>query len=84
VSQRLWELQRAGDVAGMTAAITDDMLEVFAVSGQWSTIGPQLVDRYGGWVDRLVMYSATPGALATPEGREAWGEVVAAAKRPSD
>lgn len=80
VSTRLWELQRAGDVAGMTATITDDMVDVYAVSGEWSTIGRQLVDRYAGWVDRLVMYNATPQVLRKPEGLEAWRYVLADAR----
>jgi probable F420-dependent oxidoreductase len=77
VSERLWELQRSGDLAGMTALITDEMVDVFAVTGDWSTVGPQLVERYGGWADRLVMYSATPNVLARDADAAGWRSVVA-------
>jgi len=34
LADQLHDLQRAGDLAGMAACITDDMLDVFAVTAQ--------------------------------------------------
>lgn len=37
----------------MSQLITDEMCERFAVVGEPREIGPKLVERFGGWVDRL-------------------------------
>ena len=37
----------------MGELITDEMCERFAVVGEPAEIGPKLVERFGGWVDRL-------------------------------
>ena len=37
----------------MGQLITDEMCERFAVVGEPKEIGPKLVERFGGWVDRL-------------------------------
>jgi alkanesulfonate monooxygenase SsuD/methylene tetrahydromethanopterin reductase-like flavin-dependent oxidoreductase (luciferase family) len=37
----------------MGQLITDEMCERFAVVGEPQEIGPKLVERFGGWVDRL-------------------------------
>ncbi len=37
----------------MGELITDEMCERFAVVGEPTEIGPKLVERFGGWVDRL-------------------------------
>ncbi len=47
-SERLWELQKAGDLPGMAAVITDEMLDVLAVTSTWDGLGPALLERYAG------------------------------------
>ena len=37
-SERLHELQKAGDLAGMAAKITDEMLDVYAVKSTWDDL----------------------------------------------
>ena len=37
-------------------AISDEMLEVFAVEGTWSNIGHQIRERYRGLLDRITLY----------------------------
>ena len=57
VSERLHELQRAGDTAGMASMITDEMLDTYAIECGWDELADRLVDRYQGVADRVVMYS---------------------------
>ena len=40
----------------MAALITDEMLDVIAVSGDWETVGPKLRERYAGLLDRVALY----------------------------
>lgn len=45
-----------GDWKGMTRLITDEMLDVIAVSGTYESIGRKLRERYAGLVDRISLY----------------------------
>jgi len=58
-SERLHELQRAGDFAGMIATITDEMLEVYSLESTWDGLADALHEKYSGVADRVVMYDAT-------------------------
>ena len=60
-SDRLHELQRAGDLKGMAATITDEMLEVYSLETTWDGLADALHDKYDGIADRVVMYDATGG-----------------------
>lgn len=56
-----------GDWQGMAALITDEMLDVIAVSGDWETIGPKLRERYTGLLDRIALYQ--PYEVAVDDSR---------------
>jgi probable F420-dependent oxidoreductase len=60
-SERLHELQRAGDLAGMAATITDEMLEVYSLETTWDGLADALHAKYDGVASRVVMYDATGG-----------------------
>ncbi len=81
LSERLHTLQREGDVAGMIALVTDDVLDHYTVSGSWSELGPKLVERYRNVAPntRLMTYTASHqlrnGDLSV---LDRWAEVVAA------
>jgi probable F420-dependent oxidoreductase len=60
-SDRLHELQRAGDLKGMAATITDEMLDVYSLETTWDGLADALHDKYDGVADRVVMYDATGG-----------------------
>jgi probable F420-dependent oxidoreductase len=77
-SERLHELQARGDVAGMAATVTDDMLAVFAVEASWEVLADAIVDRYTGIADRVVCYFATASWERRPELRDRWAEVARA------
>jgi probable F420-dependent oxidoreductase len=47
-SEKLHEHQKAGDLAAMGATVTDEMLDVLAVTSDWDGLAEKLVDRYRG------------------------------------
>ena len=76
-SDRLHELQRAGDVAGMAKVITDEMLDAYVVSSTWDDLAGVLSSRYGDVADRLVMYGAASGWKPDAGALDRWNAVTA-------
>jgi probable F420-dependent oxidoreductase len=74
-SARLNERLKAGDVAGMSELITDEMLDEFAVEASWDELGDRLVDRYDGVASRLIMYFADAMRRRDPAAFARLGEV---------
>jgi probable F420-dependent oxidoreductase len=68
---RIREKQKAGDLAGMAAQITDDHIGVFATESSWDDLAEDLRTRYGGIATHLVLYNA----LTSPERLRRYGEV---------
>ena len=77
---RIRERQKAGDFAGMSAAISDDLLEHFVVSGTWEELPVRLADRYRD-VDRVVLYFAGMAWQRDRTVLERWGAVADEAQR---
>ncbi len=77
-SARLNERLKAGDVAGMAALITDEMLEHFAVVCRWDELADRLAERYGGLAHRLIMYTAADALTKDPTSLGRWAEVARA------
>ncbi|HWM19246.1 MAG TPA: TIGR03617 family F420-dependent LLM class oxidoreductase [Ilumatobacteraceae bacterium] len=77
---QLGERLRAGDVPGMAALITDDMLEHFAVVASWDEIADRLVERYAGVASRVVSYLAAESIRRDPPMVDRWGEVARAVR----
>lgn len=69
---RVREKQKAGDFAGMAAEITDDHLAAFCAESSWDGLADALIDTYGAFTDRLVLYNS---AGETPERFERYGRV---------
>ena len=76
-TERIREKQKAGDLAGMAAAIPDDLLEHFVVTSDWDHLGAKLIDRYGGVANRLVSYFAGGAWQQNPESLSRWSSVAA-------
>jgi len=74
---RIRERQKAGDVAGMAAVISDDLLGHFVVRGSWDDLPGLIVDRLGGIAARAIAYFAGI-AWAQDDGLQRWGEVARA------
>lgn len=68
---RIRERQKAGDVAGMAAQITDDHIAAFAIESTWDALADALRSTYDGVATRIVLYNA----LADPDRIERYGEV---------
>jgi hypothetical protein len=77
MSARLNERLKAGDLAGMAALITDDVLDVFAVESTWDSLSDRLFDRYGALADRLILYFGDATRARDPLGFARLGEVAA-------
>jgi len=76
VSERLHQLQRAGDLGGMADAITDEMLEVYAVTCTWDELPRRLVDKYGGLAERLIFYFAHEAWEQGPQEWARWRDAM--------
>jgi alkanesulfonate monooxygenase SsuD/methylene tetrahydromethanopterin reductase-like flavin-dependent oxidoreductase (luciferase family) len=69
---------KAGDLAGMAATITDEILEHFAVVASWDDIADRLIERYRGIATRLAMYTAEASMRRDPKAVARWGEIARA------
>ena len=77
-SARINERLKAGDVAGMSALITDEMLDHFTVVARWDEMAAALLDRYRGLAGRLVMYMGDDSLAADPANPGRWGDIARA------
>jgi probable F420-dependent oxidoreductase len=76
-SERLHELQARGDIPGMAATITDEMLGELTVTSDWAGLGDVILDRYGGLADRVVCYFATATWARDPADLARWAPIAA-------
>ena len=79
-TEKLNELMRAGDIAGMSEIITDEMLGHFTVSGGWEDVADLLTARYGDVATTLVTYLAGESIRSEPPNLAKWGEIAAAVR----
>ncbi|MFV0306313.1 MAG: TIGR03617 family F420-dependent LLM class oxidoreductase [Desertimonas sp.] len=79
-SARLNERLKTGDVAGMSALITDEMLDHFAIVCRWDELADRLTDRYADVAHRVVMYTAAADIARHPDHLGRWGEVARAVR----
>ena len=68
---RLREKQKAGDMAGMMAQITDDHIAAFATESNWDDLADKLIAKYEGIATRVVLYNALGGS----DRFERYGEI---------
>jgi probable F420-dependent oxidoreductase len=77
---KIRERQKAGDLAGMAAVISDECLAHFVVTGTWDEIGTALVARYQGVATRVVDYFAGQAWVRDRGALERWTGVAAAVR----
>jgi probable F420-dependent oxidoreductase len=84
-SAKLNERLKAGDLDGLAATITDEMLDVYAVVGRWDEIADRIVDRYAGLAERVISYLTLDDIARNPDHFARWGEIARAVRdaRPS-
>jgi len=76
-TEALRSFQKAGDVAGMTSVIDDDLLAHFVVEGTWDDLADRITERFGGLADRVVLYFAGLAARGDDADLERFGRVAA-------
>jgi probable F420-dependent oxidoreductase len=74
-SAKLNERLKAGDVDGLAATITDEMLEVYAIVGRWDEIADRIVERYAGRAARVISYLTLDDVARNPDHLARWGEI---------
>jgi probable F420-dependent oxidoreductase len=77
LAPRLHARSLQGDWEGMTDLISDEMLDLFAVSGSFESIGERIRERYRGLYDRTQLYPSFQPPLDDPR----WPAVLAAFER---
>lgn len=76
LSEELHDRQKRGDLRGMIALVTDDVLDHYVVSACWNDLGATLVDRYRDLAPNVrVMSYTAPETWNDPAARERWGHV---------
>lgn len=77
-TERLRERQKARDIPGMSAVITDEILQHYTVEARWDELADRLVERYRGRASRIILYTAGMDYARDPSSLERWGEVARA------
>ncbi len=79
LSDELHARQKQGDIAGMQALVSDDVLEHYIVSASWNDLAEKLVDRYRDLAPnvRVTSYTAADN-WSDPAWREKWSQVAKA------
>ena len=83
MSERLTQLQRQGDVAAMAETITDEMLDVYAVTSTWADLPARLVAKYADVAECLIFYFATEAWEKGPALMARYQDAIALTKRLS-
>jgi probable F420-dependent oxidoreductase len=79
-SARLNDRLKAGDIDGMAATITDEMLDVYAIVGRWDEVADRIVERYAGVAERIISYLTVEDIARNPDRLGAWGEIAHAVR----
>ena len=84
LSNELHDLQKRGDIPGMKALITDDVLAHYTVTSGWNDLAGKLVDRYQDLAPnvRVTSYTAADN-WSDPAWREKWSQVTKAMRAAS-
>jgi len=77
---KLGALMKKGDIGGMAAAISDEMLEHFALVARWDDMADALIRRYAGKAARVVSYLASGDIQENPGHLARWGEIAKAVR----
>jgi probable F420-dependent oxidoreductase len=78
---KLREKQKAGDIAGMSAVIDDELLDHFCISGDWDSVAAGVADRYRGIATRVVSYFAGIAWSQNAAQLAQWGELATEIRR---
>jgi probable F420-dependent oxidoreductase len=79
-TQKIRERQKAGDLAGMAAVVSDEILAHFALRGSWSEMGRAIASRLAPVADRVILYFAGLTWHEGPRSFERWSQVLSDAR----
>ena len=79
-SAKLNERLKAGDLDGLAATISDEMLDAFAIVGRWDDVADQIIDRYRGRAERVISYLTVDDITRDPAHLARWGEIAQAVR----
>jgi probable F420-dependent oxidoreductase len=77
-TERIREREKARDLAGMAAVVSDELLSHFVITASWDELAGALASRYGDVADRVVSYFAGAALAQDPGSIERWSQVTAA------
>jgi len=80
MSAKLNDRLKAGDVDGMAATITDEMLDAFAIVGRWDEVADRIVERYAGVAARIISYLTVEDIARNPDHLGGWAEIARAVR----
>jgi len=75
VTDRIRQRQKTGDVAGMAAEISDDLLAEFIVTAPPSRLADAIHDRYDGLATRVVNYFGGLDWARNPHSLQPWADI---------
>lgn len=81
-TDRIRERQRARDLAGMAAEVSDDLLDHFVVTGRRSELADKILERYQGLATRVVSYFGGLDWTQDSSALQAWADVARGVTNP--
>ncbi len=81
-TDRIRERQRARDLAGMAAEVSDELLDHFVVTGRRSELADKILERYQGLATRVVSYFGGLDWTNDPSALNAWADVARGVTNP--
>lgn len=81
-TDRIRERQRARDLAGMAAEVSDELLDHFVVTGPRSELADKILERYQGLATRVVSYFGGLDWTNDPSALNAWADVARGVTNP--
>src|SRR4029077_13665599 len=79
-SAKLNERLKAGDLDGLAATISDEMLDAFAIVARWDDVADEIIDRYRGRAERVISYLTVDDLTRDPDRLARWGEIARAVR----
>jgi probable F420-dependent oxidoreductase len=81
-TDRIRERQRARDLAGMAAEVSNELLDHFVVTGPRSELADKILERYQGLATRVVSYFGGLDWTHDPSALHAWADVARGVTNP--
>ena len=81
-TDKIRERQRAGDLAGMSEVVTDEILAQFVIEGSFNELADKILARYEGLATRVVNYFGGLDWSKDPSALQRWAAVARGVTNP--